>query len=127
MIGGIWLMWLLGFHLAVASVVGLIALAGIAAETGVMMLLYIDHAYAAGGAELELAIITGAVDRIRPKIMTVMAIMAGLLTVLWSEGAGADVMQRIAVPMIGGMVTSALLTLIVLPAVYALVKQGRLR
>jgi copper/silver efflux system protein len=128
LVGGIWLMWLLNYNLSVASVVGFIALAGVAAETGVVMLLYIDQAYQqsfshhVAGMSLDTAIISGAADRVRPKLMTVCAIMAGLLPIMWSAGAGADVMQRIAVPMIGGMVSSTLLTLIVIPAVYALVK-----
>ncbi len=114
--------------------VGFIALAGVAAETGVIMLVYLDHAWdevrAACGREdrpptrddLRRAIMVGAVERVRPKMMTVVAIMAGLVPILWSTGAGSEVMQRIAVPMIGGMVSSSALTLVVIPAVYALVK-----
>jgi Cu(I)/Ag(I) efflux system membrane protein CusA/SilA len=114
--------------------VGFIALAGVAAETGVVMLIYLDnalkevtdHCYAEGRnvtrGDLYGAIIEGAVERVRPKMMTVVAIMAGLLPILWSHGTGSEVMQRIAVPMIGGMVSSTVLTLIVIPAVYALVK-----
>jgi Cu(I)/Ag(I) efflux system membrane protein CusA/SilA len=114
--------------------VGFIALAGVAAETGVVMLIYLDNALkerkarcaAEGRAlthdDLYDAIMEGAVERVRPKMMTVAAIMAGLLPILWSHGAGAEVMQRIAVPMIGGMVSSTLLTLIVIPAIYAVVK-----
>jgi len=132
--GGLWLMEYLGFNFSVAVVVGFIALAGVAAETGVIMLIYLDHALrerrervAAEGraftrADLNAAIMEGAVDRVRPKAMTVITIMAGLLPILWIEGAGSEVMQRIAVPMIGGMVSSTLLTLIVIPAIYALVK-----
>jgi Cu(I)/Ag(I) efflux system membrane protein CusA/SilA len=127
-------MWWLGFNLSVAVVVGFIALAGVAAETGVVMLIYLDHALKDLQAErtaqgrsftredLYAAIMTGAVDRVRPKMMTVAAIMAGLLPIMWSHGTGAEVMQRIAVPMIGGMVSSTLLTLIVIPAIYAVVK-----
>jgi copper/silver efflux system protein len=134
LVGGFWLMWWLGFNLSVAVVVGFIALAGVAAETGVVMLIYLDHAMkdlqteraAAGRAftrdDLYAAIMSGAVDRVRPKMMTVAAIMAGLLPIMWSHGTGAEVMQRIAVPMIGGMVSSTLLTLIVIPAIYAVVK-----
>jgi Cu(I)/Ag(I) efflux system membrane protein CusA/SilA len=134
LVGGLWLMWWLGFNLSVAVVVGFIALAGVAAETGVVMLIYLDHALtdlqaerAAQGRpftrdDLYAAIMTGAVDRVRPKMMTVAAIMAGLLPIMWSHGTGAEVMQRIAVPMIGGMVSSTVLTLIVIPAIYAVVK-----
>jgi Cu(I)/Ag(I) efflux system membrane protein CusA/SilA len=134
LVGGLWLMWWLGFHLSVAVAVGFIALAGVAAETGVVMLIYLDSALtelqACRGAEgrpftpddLRTAIMSGAVERVRPKMMTVCAIMAGLLPIMWSHGTGAEVMQRIAVPMIGGMVSSTLLTLIVIPAIYAVVK-----
>jgi Cu(I)/Ag(I) efflux system membrane protein CusA/SilA len=137
--GGLWLMWWLGFNLSVAVVVGFIALAGVAAETGVVMLIYLDGALkelqaqrAAEGRpftrdDLYAAIMTGAVDRVRPKMMTVAAIMAGLLPIMWSHGTGAEVMQRIAVPMIGGMVSSTLLTLIVIPAIYAVVKGVAIR
>jgi Cu(I)/Ag(I) efflux system membrane protein CusA/SilA len=133
-VGGIWLMWWLGFNMSVAVAVGFIALAGVAAETGVVMLIYLDQAMrelqaqraAAGNqftrADLYDAIMLGAVDRVRPKMMTVVAIMAGLLPILWSTGAGSEVMQRIAVPMIGGMVSSTILTLVVIPAIYASVK-----
>ncbi|MCG6205496.1 CusA/CzcA family heavy metal efflux RND transporter [Rhodopseudomonas sp. HC1] len=139
LVGGIWLMWALGFNLSVAVVVGFIALAGVAAETGVVMLIYLEHALAdvrarraAEGraldrADLAEAIKHGAVERVRPKVMTVVAIMAGLLPILWSTGTGSEIMQRIAVPMIGGMVSSTLLTLIVIPAIYALVKGFALR
>ncbi|ABS70045.1 heavy metal efflux pump, CzcA family (plasmid) [Xanthobacter versatilis] len=138
LVGGIWLMWWLGFNLSVAVAVGFIALAGVAAETGVVMLIYLDQAMrelkaerAAKGrpftrADLNRAIMLGAVERVRPKMMTVVAIMAGLLPILWSTGTGSEVMQRIAVPMIGGMVSSTVLTLVVIPAVYALVKGWRL-
>lgn len=134
LVGGLWLMWWMGFNLSVAVAVGFIALAGVAAETGVIMLIYLDHALAdrrklaeaEGRAftadDLTAAIMDGAVERVRPKMMTVVAIMAGLLPILWSHGTGSEVMQRIAVPMIGGMVSSTLLTLIVIPAVYAVVK-----
>ncbi|GLK81804.1 efflux RND transporter permease subunit [Methylopila turkensis] len=134
LVGGLWLMWWLGFNLSVAVAVGFIALAGVAAETGVIMLIYLDHALeevkarraAEGKAftrdDLHDAIMIGAVERVRPKMMTVVAIMAGLLPILWSTGAGSEVMQRIAVPMIGGMVSSTVLTLVVIPAVYGLVK-----
>jgi copper/silver efflux system protein len=123
----------------VAVAVGFIALAGVAAETGVVMLIYLDHALKEVTAErdslgepftradLHRAIMLGAVERVRPKMMTVAAIMAGLLPILWSTGTGSEVMQRIAVPMIGGMVSSTVLTLIVIPAIYALVKGARLQ
>jgi Cu(I)/Ag(I) efflux system membrane protein CusA/SilA len=139
LVGGLWLMWWMGFNLSVAVAVGFIALAGVAAETGVIMLIYLDHALeqrrksaategrALTRDDLYAAIMEGAVERVRPKMMTVVAIMAGLLPILWSHGAGAEVMQRIAVPMIGGMVSSTILTLVVIPVVYALVKQARLR
>ena len=134
LVGGFWLMYWLDFNMSVAVAVGFIALAGVAAETGVVMLIYLDnalkevtdHCYAEGRSvtrrDLYAAIIEGAVERVRPKMMTVVAIMAGLLPILWSHGTGSEVMQRIAVPMIGGMVSSTLLTLIVIPAIYALVK-----
>jgi Cu(I)/Ag(I) efflux system membrane protein CusA/SilA len=134
LVGGLWLMWWLGFNMSVAVAVGFIALAGVAAETGVVMLIYLDHALREVKAErkaqdqpftradLNRAIMLGAVERVRPKMMTVVAIMAGLLPILWSTGTGSEVMRRIAVPMIGGMVSSTVLTLIVIPAIYALVK-----
>jgi copper/silver efflux system protein len=134
LVGGLWLMWWLGFNFSVAVAVGFIALAGVAAETGVIMLIYLDQAMqelhakrlAEGTpftrADLHEAIMRGAVERVRPKMMTVVAIMAGLLPIMWSTGTGSEVMQRIAVPMIGGMVSSTVLTLIVIPAVYALIK-----
>jgi copper/silver efflux system protein len=134
LVGGLWLLWWLGFNLSVAVAVGFIALAGVAAETGVVMLIYLDHALVEGKAqsaakgvpftrtELHAAIMSGAVERVRPKMMTVVAIMAGLLPIMWSTGTGSEVMQRIAVPMIGGMISSTLLTLIVIPAIYGIVK-----
>ena len=134
LVGGVWLMWLLNFNMSIAVGVGFIALAGVAAETGVVMLIYLEaamqevaEARAAEGkpftkTDLREAIMLGAVERVRPKMMTVVAIMAGLVPILWSTGAGSEVMQRIAVPMIGGMVSSTLLTLVVIPAIYALIK-----
>jgi len=139
LVGGLWLMWWLGFNFSVAVAVGFIALAGVAAETGVVMLIYLDNALAELQArrqaehrpftrdDLYAAIMAGAVERVRPKMMTVCAIIAGLLPIMWSHGTGAEVMQRIAVPMIGGMVSSTLLTLIVIPAIYAAVKGLALR
>jgi len=134
LVGGLWLVWAMGFNMSVAVAVGFIALAGVAAETGVVMLIYLDQAFvtrqalcAGEGrpftqADLGHAIMDGAVERVRPKMMTVTAITAGLLPILWNEGTGSEVMQRIAVPMIGGMASSTLLTLLVIPALYALVK-----
>jgi Cu(I)/Ag(I) efflux system membrane protein CusA/SilA len=134
LVGGLWLMWWLGFNLSVAVAVGFIALAGVAAETGVVMLIYLESALAerrrmsaAEGraltaTDVNSAVMSGAVERLRPKMMTVTAIIAGLLPILWSTGTGAEVMQRIAVPMIGGMISSTLLTLIVIPAIFGLVK-----
>jgi copper/silver efflux system protein len=139
LVGGLWLMWALGFNMSVAVAAGFIALAGVAAETGVVMLIYLDHAVrevkaaclaegrAFSKADLHRAVMIGAVERVRPKMMTVTAIMAGLLPILWNTGAGSEVMQRIAVPMIGGMVSSTVLTLIVIPAVYALIKGAGVR
>jgi Cu(I)/Ag(I) efflux system membrane protein CusA/SilA len=134
LVGGIWLMWWLGFNMSVAVAVGFIALAGVAAETGVIMLIYLDHARQEvreeqerqgrpfTRADLYTSIMIGAVERVRPKMMTVIAIMAGLIPILWSSGAGSEIMQRIAVPMIGGMISSTVLTLVVIPAIYALIK-----
>jgi Cu(I)/Ag(I) efflux system membrane protein CusA/SilA len=139
LVGGLWFMWWLGFNLSVAVAVGFIALAGVAAETGVVMIIYLQNALGewraraeAEGrpfskADLHAAIMEGAVDRVRPKMMTVAAIMAGLLPILWSTGTGSEVMQRIAVPMIGGMVSSTVLTLVVIPAIFAQVEAARAR
>ncbi|WP_062236711.1 efflux RND transporter permease subunit [Aureimonas sp. N4] len=137
-VGGVWLMWWLDFDMSVAVAVGFIALSGVAAETGVIMLIYLQHAVeevrqrrVAEGrpfdrGALREAIMIGAVERVRPKMMTVVAIMAGLLPILWSNGAGSELMQRIAVPMIGGMVSSTVLTLVVIPAVFSAVKGWKL-
>jgi copper/silver efflux system protein len=134
LVGGLWLMWWLGFNMSVAVAVGFIALAGVAAETGVVMLIYLNQALAEIKAKREIegrlltrrdlydAIMEGAVERVRPKMMTVVAIMAGLLPIMWSTGTGSEIMQRIAVPMIGGMISSTLLTLIVIPAIFGLVR-----
>jgi len=139
LVGGVWLMWWLGYNLSVAVVVGFIALAGVAAETGVVMLIYLDHAWrvikakrASAGetptaTDLYAAVMEGAVERVRPKMMTVVAIMAGLLPIMWGSGTGSEVMSRIAAPMVGGMVSSTILTLAVIPAIYALVKEWGLR
>ena len=125
-VGSFWLLWALGYNLSVAVWVGLIALAGVAAETGVVMIVYLDQAYAhrrdAGllrtTGDLAQAVMEGAVQRVRPKMMTVCAIMLGLLPIMWGHGEGSDVMRRIAAPMIGGMISSTILTLVVIPAIY---------
>ncbi len=135
LVGGVWLMWLLGYNTSVATAIGFIALAGVAAETGVVMLIYLDHAYRDGRAagrmttraDVDAAVEYGAVERVRPKMMTVTAIIAGLLPILWGHGAGADVMKRIAAPMVGGMVSSTILTLLVIPAIYSLWKEWEVR
>jgi Cu(I)/Ag(I) efflux system membrane protein CusA/SilA len=130
LVGAFLLLWLLGYHMSVAVWVGVIALAGVDAETGVVMLLYLDHAYDRRRREgwmnslddLEAAVEEGAVQRVRPKMMTVMAILMGLLPIMWSAGTGSDVMKRIAAPMVGGIVTSFLLELLIYPAVYTIWK-----
>ncbi|MBI2408789.1 MAG: efflux RND transporter permease subunit [Gemmatimonadetes bacterium] len=135
LVGGIWFIWALGYHWSVAVAIGFIALAGVAAETGVVMLIYLDHAWKAQLArvgrptvrDLYAAVIEGAVERVRPKMMTVTAIMAGLLPILWGNGTGASVMKRIAAPMVGGMISSTVLTLVVIPAVYSLWKEREVR
>jgi Cu(I)/Ag(I) efflux system membrane protein CusA/SilA len=134
LVGGIWFIWALGYNWSVAVAIGFIALAGVAAETGVVMLIYLDHAWQAQLArtgrptvrDLYHAVIEGAVERVRPKMMTVTAIMAGLLPILWGNGTGASVMKRIAAPMVGGMISSTILTLVVIPAVYSLWKERTL-
>jgi Cu(I)/Ag(I) efflux system membrane protein CusA/SilA len=131
LVGGIWFIWALGYNWSVAVAIGFIALAGVAAETGVVMLIYLDHAWKEQLArtsrptagDLYHAVIEGAVERVRPKMMTVIAIMAGLLPILWGNGTGASVMKRIAAPMIGGMASSTVLTLLVIPAIYSLWKE----
>src|SRR5439155_1375475 len=136
LIGAFWLLFILGYNMSVAVWVGLIALAGLDAETGVVMLLYLDHAWekfkAAGRMnsmhDLHDAVIEGAVGRVRPKIMTVCAILFGLLPIMWSPAmqAGADVMKRIATPMIGGVVTSAILELLIYPVIYVMWRRHEL-
>jgi Cu(I)/Ag(I) efflux system membrane protein CusA/SilA len=126
LVGAIWLIWFLGYNMSIAVWVGIIALAGLDAETGVVMLLYLNVAYEEWQrkgtmrtlADLREAIYHGAVQRVRPKAMTVSVILAGLMPILWSHGTGADVMKRIAVPMVGGVVTSFLMELLVYPAIY---------
>ncbi|UJJ53495.1 MULTISPECIES: efflux RND transporter permease subunit [Rhodanobacter] len=135
LVGGLWLIWLLGHSVSVATVIGFIALAGVAAEFGVVMLLYLRHAWdrqlaldpQAGVDALDEAIRQGAAQRVRPLAMTVAVIIAGLLPILLGHGAGSEVMQRIAAPMIGGMVTATLLTMLVLPAAFRLLMRYRLR
>ena len=135
LVGCVWLMQALNYNLSVAVAIGFIALAGVAAETGVIMLVYLDHAWESRRAkgrlpsreELAEAVMDGAVLRVRPLIMTVTAVIGGLLPILWSQETGADVMKRIAAPMVGGMVSATLLTLIVIPAIYSLWKEGELR
>jgi len=131
--GGVWFLWAMGYHLSIATGVGFIALAGVAAEFGVVMLLYLKHALvdrlAAGAvpsaALVDDAIRDGAVLRVRPKAMTVAVILAGLLPIVWGSGTGSEVMSRIAAPMLGGMLTAPLLSLFIVPAVYALMRRGR--
>ncbi len=139
LVGGLWFIYLLGYNWSVAVAIGFIALAGVAAETGVVMLIYLDHAWrsererarAAGGQvtlhHLYAAVMEGAVERVRPKMMTVTAIMAGLLPILWTSGTGSSVMKRIAAPMVGGMISSTVLTLLVIPAIYSLWKEWEVR
>ncbi|WP_445400422.1 efflux RND transporter permease subunit [Zobellella sp. An-6] len=138
LIGGVWLLWWLDYNLSVAVAVGFIALAGVAAETGVIMLIYLDQAWqtlcrqcraegrAPAAADLYIAVIEGAVERVRPKMMTVVSVMAGLLPIMWGTGTGSEVMRRIAAPMVGGMVSSTILTLLVIPALYAWINERRL-
>ncbi|MDD3762890.1 MAG: efflux RND transporter permease subunit [Nevskiales bacterium] len=136
LIGGVWMLWLYGFNLSVAVAVGFIALAGVAAEIGVLVLTFIDHAVAetrraAGRAlnadEIRDAALHGTAERVRPIAMTAAAIIAGLLPIFWGHGTGSEVMQRIAVPMVGGMVTTTVLCLLVLPVIYSLVLQVKER
>jgi len=135
LIGGVWLVWLLDYEMSVAVRVGFLAIFGVAAETGVIMLLFLEEAvarYRSSGrlntrADLEQAIFEGAVLRVRPKIMTVTAIMAGLLPIMWGSGTGSETMRRIAAPMIGGMISATILTLIVIPVLFALVRGWKLR
>jgi Cu(I)/Ag(I) efflux system membrane protein CusA/SilA len=133
LVGAFWLLFLLGYNMSVAVWVGIIALAGVDAETGVVMLLYLDQAYEKWKSEgrmrsladLQEAVEEGAVKRIRPKMMTVMAILMGLLPIMWSHGTGADVMKRIAAPMVGGVVTSFILELLIYPVIFTVWKWRR--
>ena len=132
LVGGIWLLYLLGYNLSIAGAVGFIALAGVSAEFGVIMLLYLKNAWQerighgkTSEADLLEAIREGAVLRVRPKAMTVAVILAGLLPIMWGTGTGSEVMQRIAAPMVGGMVTAPLLSMFVIPAAYLLMRRPR--
>ena len=132
LVGGIWLLYLLSYNLSVAAAVGFIALAGVSAEFGVIMLLYLKHAWeerlAQGKTDEDSlldAIREGAVLRVRPKAMTVAVILAGLFPIMWGTGTGSEVMQRIAAPMVGGMITAPLLSMFVIPAVYLLMRRPR--
>jgi len=134
LVGGLWLVWLLGHDVSIATLIGFIALAGVAAEFGIIMLLYLRHAWDeqvvrnpnAGLAELDDAIREGAVQRVRPKAMTVAVILAGLFPILIGSGAGSEVMQRIAAPMVGGMLSAPLLSMLVIPAAYRLLQRRRI-
>lgn len=126
-VGSVWLLYLLNYNLSIAVWVGIIALAGLAAQTGIVMIIYLDEFYEkmikegkSGLGDLAKAIHDGAVQRVRPKMMTVMALIMGLLPLMWSQGTGADVMKRIAAPMVGGLITSTILTLVIIPAIYAI-------
>ncbi|HEX9207304.1 MAG TPA: efflux RND transporter permease subunit [Steroidobacteraceae bacterium] len=138
LVGGIWLLYLLGYDLSIAAAVGFIALAGVAAETGVVMVMYLEHAWAERRAraqaesrqptrtELREAIVEGALLRLRPKLMTVITIIVGLLPIMWGSGTGAGVMRRIAAPMVGGMVSATVLTLLIIPSLYLIVNGWKL-
>jgi Cu(I)/Ag(I) efflux system membrane protein CusA/SilA len=135
LVGGVWLIYLLGYHVSVAVIVGFIALAGLAAETGVVMLVYLDETFERhrsngkmkSSKDLRTAIIEGAVERVRPKLMTVATTLFGLLPVMYGSEAGAQVMKRIAAPMVGGLVSSTMLTLIIIPAIYDIWKRRELK
>jgi Cu(I)/Ag(I) efflux system membrane protein CusA/SilA len=139
LVGGIWLLYILGYDLSIAAAVGFIALAGVAAETGVVMVMYLEHAWADRRArakaegrdptveELRDAIVEGALLRLRPKLMTVITIIVGLLPIMWGQGTGAAVMRRIAAPMVGGMVSATVLTLVIIPSLYLLMNGRGLR
>jgi Cu(I)/Ag(I) efflux system membrane protein CusA/SilA len=134
LVGGVWFLWALDYNWSVAVTIGFLALAGVAAETSVIMLVYLDQSWAerkARAGRLDAldvlgAAMDGAVERVRPKMMTVASTMLGLLPILWGAGTGASVMKRIAAPMIGGMVSSTVLTLLVVPAIWTIVKEHEL-
>ena len=128
--GGLWLLYLLGYNQSVATGVGFIALAGVSAEFGVVMLIYLKHALAERGSEpdnaaIEAAVREGALLRVRPKAMTVAVILAGLFPILIGTGTGSEVMSRIAAPMIGGMITAPLLSMLIIPAAYLMLRRRR--
>jgi Cu(I)/Ag(I) efflux system membrane protein CusA/SilA len=139
LVGGVWLLYLLGYDLSIAAAVGFIALAGVAAETGVVMVMYLEHAWAARRElartegrdptreELREAIVEGALLRLRPKLMTVITIIVGLLPIMWGSGTGSEVMRRIAAPMVGGMLSATVLTLVIIPSLYLIVNGWKLR
>ena len=139
LVGGVWLLYLLDYDLSIAAAVGFIALAGVATETGVVMVMYLEHAWAERKAraaaesreptraELREAIVEGALLRLRPKLMTVITIIVGLLPIMWGSGTGAAVMRRIAAPMVGGMVSATVLTLVIIPSLYLLLNGRKLR
>ena len=135
LVGGVWLLYLLGYNLSVAVVVGFIALAGLAAETGVVMLVYLDETFERRRrqgqmknlGDLQASIIEGAVDRVRPKLMTVATTLIGLLPVMYGTETGSEVMKRIAAPMVGGLISSTILTLVIIPAIYDIWKRIELR
>jgi copper/silver efflux system protein len=138
LVGGVWLLYLLDYDLSIAAAVGFIALAGVAAETGVVMVMYLEHAWAERRAraaaesrqptrtELREAIVDGALLRLRPKLMTVITIIVGLLPIMWGTGTGSEVMRRIAAPMVGGMVSATVLTLVIIPSLYYVLNGWRL-
>jgi Cu(I)/Ag(I) efflux system membrane protein CusA/SilA len=135
LVGGVWLMYILGFNTSVAVAVGFIALLGLAAETGVVMLVYLNEAYNRfvregrmhSFSDLRAAISEGAVDRVRPKLMTVATTLIGLLPVMYGSATGSAVMKRIAAPMVGGLITSTVLTLLIIPAIYYIVKRSTVK
>ena len=130
-IGGIWWTWLAGYNMSVAVAVGFIALAGIAVETAIVMLIYIDHEMREHWPDTHKGLIenvrNGAIQRLRPKLMTVSTIILGLVPIFLTNGPGADVMRRIALPMIGGMITTTILTLILIPVLYVIYMQWHLK
>jgi Cu(I)/Ag(I) efflux system membrane protein CusA/SilA len=135
MTGGLLMQWLLGYNFSVAVWVGYIALFGIAVETGVVMVVYLHEAVERrlksgeihAASDIELAVIEGAVRRLRPKLMTVFAVLASLIPILWSSGVGSDVMKPIAAPIVGGMITSAIHVLILVPVFFVMIKEHALR
>jgi Cu(I)/Ag(I) efflux system membrane protein CusA/SilA len=135
LVGALWFIYLLGYNMSLAVWVGIIALAGLDAETGVVMLLYLEQAYEKAkqsgvlntAHDLRIAIDHGAVKRVRPKIMTACVIIAGLLPIMWSAGTGSDVMKRIAAPMVGGVVTSVIMELLAYPVIYYLWKRNTVK